>query len=58
MLAITDRGKATEIAAQIKKQSPRIERFLNYIRIKLKKEIQFLMTILFSIEKIFEKNLT
>jgi len=58
MLAITDRGKATEIAAQIKKYSSRIEHFLNYIRIKLKKEIQFLMTILFSIEKIFEKNLT
>jgi hypothetical protein len=51
--AIVASTKAITVAAHTKKQRRRIERFLNYMRIKLEKKSEFILSIiLIFIEKI------
>jgi len=51
--AIVASTKAITVAADTNKQSRRIERFLNYMRIKLEKKSEFILSIiLIFIEKI------
>ncbi len=53
--AIVARIKAITVAADTKKQSRRIERFLNYMRIKLEKKSELRVGIIFFNWEDFDK---